>query len=77
MNNPPQVSVFLDVPEGCRMHGGFTGDLDIQIRFGDPRDGAHVLFEREALERFVVLASQLLTVPVPEDHKADMPMLTA
>ncbi len=75
--NSPQVSVFLDIPEGCRMQGAFTGDLDIQIRFGDPNDGAHVLFEREALERFVGLANTLLAVPVPEDRKAELPVLTA
>jgi hypothetical protein len=77
MSNPPQVSVFLDVPEGCRMQGEFTGDLDIQIRFGEPSDGAHLLFEREALKRFVELAKKLLAAPVPEDRKAALPVLTA
>lgn len=77
MSNPPQVSVWLDVPDGCRMRAEFTGDRDIQITFGNPSDGANMLFEREALERFVNLASELLAVPLPEDWKADLPVLVA
>ena len=77
MNSPPQVSVWLDVPEDCRMQGEFTGDRDIQIRFGEPSDGAHILFEREALEQFVKLANELLAVPLPDDYKATLPVLVA
>lgn len=77
MNNPPQVSVWLDVPDDCRMQGEFTGDRDIQIQFGGLHDGAHLLFEREALERFVTLATDLLAVPLPENWKAELPVLVS
>lgn len=79
MRNPPQASVWLDVPEGCYIQGEFTGDRDIQITFGEFGNATqqNVLFEREALERFVKLASELLAVPLPEDRKADLPVLVA
>lgn len=35
----PEKSVWLDIPNTCRMGGEFTGDYDIQIMFGDPGDG--------------------------------------
>ncbi|MPZ84199.1 MAG: hypothetical protein GEV28_28880 [Actinophytocola sp.] len=59
-SNPPEKSVWLDIPEDCRMHGEFTGDGDVHVVFGDLNDGANVLFERLALERFVQLANELL-----------------
>lgn len=77
MNNPPQVSVWLDVPDDCRMQAEFTGDRDINVMFGEPSDGVNVLFEREALARFVKLASELLAVPLPDDYKARLPVLVA
>jgi hypothetical protein len=75
MNNPPHVSVWLDVPDDCRIQGEFTGDRDMQMTFGEFGYQQTVLFEREALERFVRLASELLAVPLPEDRKADLPVL--
>jgi hypothetical protein len=78
MSNPPQVSVWLDVPDDCRMQGEFTGDRDIHIIFGQFGSGQqNVLFEREALERFVTLANELLAMPLPDDRKADLPVLVA
>lgn len=52
------------------MHGEFTGDRDIQLTFGNLDDGVTVLFERPALARFVLLANELLSVPLPGDPKA-------
>lgn len=75
--NAPEKSVWLDIPDSCRMRGEFTGDLDIHVMFGDPNDGVNVLFERPALERFVLLANELLAVPLPDDPKVDLPILTA
>jgi hypothetical protein len=75
MTNPPQVSVWLDVPEGCRIQGEFTGDRDIHITFGKFGSQQNMLFERESLERFVKLANELLAVPLPDDHKADLPVV--
>jgi hypothetical protein len=75
--NVPGKWVWLDIPDTCRMRGEFTGDHDIQISFGDPKDGANVLFERVALERFVRLASDLLSASIPADSKADLPTLHA
>lgn len=37
----------------------------------------NVLFERPALERFVQLVNELLAVLIPDDSKADMPMIHA
>ena len=75
MSNPPEASIWLSIPDTCRIQGSFTGDLDIQITFGGPIYGRDVLFERAALERFVKLASDLLTVPLSKDHRADLPVL--
>lgn len=49
----PEASVWLDIPDTCRMRGEFSGDLDIMIMFGDPDDGVNVLFKRPALERCI------------------------
>lgn len=75
--NRPEASVWLDIPDDCRMTGEFTGDYDLHIVFGDLKDGVEMLFERPALERFVKLANELLAVPVPDDPRADLPKLTA
>jgi hypothetical protein len=78
MRNPPQASIWLDIPDDCRIQGEFNGDLDIQFTFGVFGSGQqNMLFEREALERFVKLASELLAAPLPEDHKATLPVLVA
>jgi hypothetical protein len=77
MSNPPQVSLWLDIPEDCWMQGEFTGDRDIHFTFGAFGGQQNVLFEREALERFAKLASELLAVPLPDDYKADLPVLVA
>ena len=75
--NAPEKVVWLDIPGDCRIRGEFTGDYDIHIAFGDPKDGVDVLFERPALERFTQLAGELLALPIPDDPKADMPKLDA
>jgi hypothetical protein len=77
MPDAPDKSVWLDIPETCRMRGEFTGDYDIHVMFGDPRDGVNVLFERAALERLVRLGIDLLAVPIPDDPKAELPRLYA
>lgn len=77
MKNPPELSVWLDVPDDCRIQAAFTGDRDIRFMFGQPSDGANVLFERPALERFVQVASQLLALELPDDYKAELPVLVA
>lgn len=73
----PQTSVWLDIPDTCRMRGEFTGDFDIQVMFGDPYDGVTMLFERLALERFVRLAGELLAVPIPDNSKASLPVIAS
>ncbi len=78
MPHPPRTSaVWQDVPEDYRISGEFTGDYDIHVVFGDLNDGAEVLFERVALERFVQLANELLALPIPDGSKADLPRLYA
>jgi hypothetical protein len=75
MNNPPQVSVWLDVPDGCRMQGEFTGDRDIHITLGQFGSQQNLLFERAALERFAKLANELLALPLPDNPRAALPVL--
>lgn len=77
ITNRPKASTWLDIPDSCHMRGEFTGDLDIQVMFGDPGDGVNVLFERPALERFVNLATELLAIPIPDDSEAGLPKLHA
>jgi hypothetical protein len=77
MNNPPQVSVWLSVPDDCWMQGEFTGDRDIHLTFGEFGQQQNLLFERAALERLVRLASELLAVALPDDPKAELPVVTA
>lgn len=66
-SNPPQVAVWLSVPSDCWMRGDFeVGNAeipDIHVILGSDGDDTHLLFEREALERFVVLAQRMLAVP--------------
>jgi hypothetical protein len=77
LSNPPQVALWLTVPNHCRMVGGFeVGDNSphIEFFFGTERDGSHVLFERRALERFVELAQRALAVPLSSDKQAPPPV---
>lgn len=77
MTNPPRASIWLDIPEDCQMRAEFTGEHDMQFTLGDHYQlGQTVLFERPALERFVKLAADVLAVPLPEDRKAALPVLT-
>jgi len=73
----PEKSIWVDIPETCRIRGEFTGDYQIQIMFGNTGDGVNILFERLALERFAQLATELLAVPIPDDTNADLPMIHA
>lgn len=75
--NIPSKAVWLDIPGDCHISGEFTGDYDIHVMFGGPRDGVDLLFKRIALERFVALATELLAVPVSDDPKAELPKLHA
>ncbi|MET0132551.1 MAG: hypothetical protein ABW215_03060 [Kibdelosporangium sp.] len=75
MNTPPQVAIWLDVPAGCEMTARFTGDLDIQVTFGDRRDGQNLTFDRSALRQLADLASEILAVEPPDDPNADLPVV--
>jgi hypothetical protein len=71
--NSPGKAVWLDIPGDCHISGEFTGDHDIHVMFGGPRDGVDLLFKRIALERFVHLVNELLTQPIPDDPATDLP----
>jgi hypothetical protein len=75
--NIPGKAVWLDIPGDCHISGEFTGDYDIHVMFGGPRDGVDLLFKRIALERFVALATELLAVSVPDDPHTELPKLHA
>ena len=69
LSNPPQIALWLSVPDNCRMRGDFeVGDNeapDIHIMLGSIGDDTHLLFEREALERFIELAQRMLAIGHP------------
>jgi hypothetical protein len=70
LSNPPQISLWLSVPDDCRMRGDVEpGDHDapdVHVTLGGVGgDDMHLLFERQALERFVALAQRMLAVPDP------------
>lgn len=73
--SPPEVSIWLDVPEDCRIRGESTGDEDIKVTFGNTNDGIVLLFERPAFERFTWIAHELLALPLPEDPRAELPVV--
>lgn len=80
LSNPPRVAFWLTVPDHCRMVSGFeVGDdgPDIEFFFGAERDGSHVLFERQALERFVELAQRALAVPLSGEKAPPLIVLIA
>jgi hypothetical protein len=47
------------------------------MMLGDPRDGVDIVFDRQALERFVGLAQRLLAVPDHDDPDAETPRFHA
>lgn len=65
------VALWLTVPDDCRMRGEFEArdqELpNIHIILGSNRDDQNLLFEREALMRFVELAERLLAIPVSSE----------
>ena len=69
LSNPPQVALWLSVPDACRMRADFEiGDHeapDVHVILGNNGDDTHLLFQREALARFVELAQRMLAVPHP------------
>ncbi len=76
MNNPPHVSVWMDILDDCRMTVALTFYDELRFTLGNsPDDDATIVFERVALERFVRLASGALKLELPEDFKADLPEL--
>lgn len=73
-----QVSIWLDISNGCLIQSEFNGERDIQFTLGQfGQLQQTLLFERGALERFVQLATDMLTVPLPQDRMADLPVLVA
>ncbi|GAB3446321.1 hypothetical protein [Actinophytocola sediminis] len=73
----PDRSVWLMIPENCRVSGGFTNNRDIRVVFGDPADETTVVFERFALERFARLAHELLAVPAYDEDPAHLPVIVS
>lgn len=70
LSDPPQVALWLSVPDTCRMRGDFEigqhESPDIHVILGSNSDDIHLLFEREALGRFVALAQRMLAIPYPD-----------
>lgn len=56
LSNPPEVALWLSVPDNCRMRGDFeVGDHEAP--------DTHLVFERDALEQFIELAQRMLAEP--------------
>lgn len=79
LSNPPEAALWLSIPDSCRMRGEFeVGDHalpDVHFLLGNNGDDKHLLFEREALERFVTLAQRMLAVPVCPDSSVPRTLL--
>lgn len=75
----PEAALWLSVPDNCRMRGEFeVGDRtlpDVHILLGSNGDDKHLLFEREALVRFVALAQRMLAIPVSPDSRIPRTLL--
>lgn len=77
MSNPPNVLAWLEISDDCRFSVEYTGDGDLHFMIGYPHDGIDMLFEPDALCRFVALASEALAQPEPPDPKIDRPRLVS
>jgi hypothetical protein len=73
----PTKAVWLNIPDTCSMRGEFDPDHRLEFMFGGLRDGVNVVFERQALERFVTLANTMLAIPASDDTQVDLPKLQA
>jgi hypothetical protein len=54
------VVVDVDVPRGCPIDGTVNSSGEIDFSFGTAATGVHLIFEPQALQRFVALARHLL-----------------
>lgn len=78
MNNPPRAISWLEIPDDCRMEAMLDFDDERRFTFGNStQDWQYLAFERPALERFVRLAHEVLTLPEPASIKADRPTVVA
>jgi hypothetical protein len=77
MSNPPNVMAWLEIPDDCRFTVEYTGDGDLHFMIGTRHDGVDLLFEPEALLRFVALATEALAQPEPASPKVDRPRLAS
>ena len=63
-NSPARMSVWVEIPNGCRMRAEFAdgdfGATDVHMRLGGEVDETVLRFERTALKRFVELAERML-----------------
>lgn len=72
----PNILVLQDIPKLCRMAVQLDGEDDFRFTIGDPRkEELTLVFERQALERFVRLASRALTQERPADSTLGYPEL--
>lgn len=73
LSNRPEAALWLSIPDNCWMRSEFEISdhtrPDVHILLGSNGDDKHLLFEREALERFVALAQRMLAVPVSSEGR--------
>jgi hypothetical protein len=69
MSNP-RVGAYVLIPDDCPVRCAHTGGGDVEVLLGSPRNGFEMVFEPEALGRFVDVASRALAAPVPDDANA-------
>jgi hypothetical protein len=71
LGNPPEVALWLRVPDDCRLRGDFevgnNGKFDVHVALGGNGDDTNLLFERATLVRFVALAQRMLAIPDPHN----------
>jgi len=72
----PNILVMQEIPKLCRTAVQLDREDDFRFTLGDPRkEELTVVFERQALERFVQLASRALTQERPADSTLGAPEL--
>jgi hypothetical protein len=59
-NDQLNVSTYVIVKDGCPMSFTVLGSGQVEVTFGDPRDGCQLMLDAESLRRFLTLGREAL-----------------
>lgn len=71
--NRPRNSVLIEIPN-CAMQASTTTNNELLFILGWPKDYTMIQFKRRALQRFIRLATDILTAPT-HDPSGNHPTL--